>query len=162
MMTTVPGTVWTCEHCGALREADGRCTFCGALEQPNVPLEIYNSGRIIPSFPNESVFVMGGTIEAGKTHTIKGLVCVIQTAEIMLAHVIGGPFSIAQLTIDNRLQLLLVDVPLSTDIINRMGYHQLCGDVLRPGSCLSAIIKNESDKDGQCFLYIHGVGVRGL
>lgn len=174
----VPGTVWKCEHCGGLRHDDGKCKFCGALEQPYCPPEVPrapilpfrskadrarealrtlrerpNTG-LLPPTVRQGFLTIGGNVNANEESYFNVTSCYAMCPEMVLLTKVGGPFLLTNLLFGNQCQLDY-NVTMSTDIIDQLGYLELHGDALTCGSRVSVTIKNIGRK-GYCYLYLKG------
>lgn len=169
----VPGTVWKCEHCGALREDDGKCKFCRALERPYCPSEpnrkpieglLSSIQPLLAPMAHKlggNVRMMhltiGGNLDVKQTVTFTTPCCYSMVPQIALLNKVGGPFLIEQLLFGVRLQFQHGE-PMSTDIIEQLGYLELHGDALNCGTLIQTQIKNIGRK-GYCYLYLRGPGL---
>lgn len=164
-MTRIPGTVWKCEHCGGLREDDGKCKFCGALEQPHLPPDRLREPLGIPTGRGYGMIVVGGQLER-KQQMFSVLASKTICAERALLVMSGGPFVLRQMTIGNRLQWSR-DAPLHTDVVQQIGFVELEGDCTVPGVAIDLLVEachpvGIGCEPRELFLYVRGPCVEQL
>lgn len=158
----VPGTVWKCEHCGGLRNDERACKFCGALEQPRSPPDRLREPLGIPTGRGYGMTVIGGAF-AERSMRFEVTCTKTMCAERALLVMSGGPFWIDGLTINNKPQVGLRD-PLHTDVVQQVGFVELPGDCLTPGSVVSMSARAIRPVWDGCelFLYLRGPCVETL